>query len=368
MHTQHVFLVLGFSLPLSLSRAWFWSPSLSLTLSLSLSLSLSHSLSLSLTLSLSLSGLLFSLHPSWNLFPLLCLFKFLKTHRCLSSSLFHSVVFSWLAIFAMMVFLFIVLVVILNILIAQLSDTYADVKSDAERTLERNWAQALKDIEQSNSFSVSWKYNKLYIDNHPNFWTLQFVHEIQRTVFVFAWRSASAVKLLIAKTTEVSVCSWLRGFKNFMGISTKCACLYAACSMLLIRVQHSSSKRLNEDFYRRLKPKQNIQSDCDQRTTYHPKHTAAGSWIFLLVENYARQKLIRTHSVLLSDFAIVIIPSVWASGSSRRLVEKVPLLWLFFYSRPRLLSRTHFEQPNKSLTKNQECTKLPPTTSDRQSV
>lgn len=54
----------------------------------------------------------------------------------------------------MMSFLFIVLVVILNILIAQLSDTYADVKSDATRTLERNWAKALIAMEQADKFRV----------------------------------------------------------------------------------------------------------------------------------------------------------------------------------------------------------------------
>ena len=54
----------------------------------------------------------------------------------------------------MMVFLFVVLVVSLNILIAQLSDTYADVKSDAQRTLERNWARALCNLEQGNKFKV----------------------------------------------------------------------------------------------------------------------------------------------------------------------------------------------------------------------
>ena len=57
----------------------------------------------------------------------------------------------------MMLFLFIVLIVILNILIAQLSDTYAEVKSDAQRTLEQNWAEALRNLEQSNKFEVSQK-------------------------------------------------------------------------------------------------------------------------------------------------------------------------------------------------------------------
>ena len=47
-----------------------------------------------------------------------------------------------------MVFLFFILVVLLNILIAQLSDTYADVKADALRELEQNWGYALRNLEQ----------------------------------------------------------------------------------------------------------------------------------------------------------------------------------------------------------------------------
>ena len=73
---------------------------------------------------------------------------------CPSLSLYSSHTTSWLGIVVMMVFLFVVLVVILNILIAQLSDTYADVKSDATRTLERNWAKALSAMEQANKFKV----------------------------------------------------------------------------------------------------------------------------------------------------------------------------------------------------------------------
>lgn len=53
-----------------------------------------------------------------------------------------------------MFYLFIILVVLLNILIAQLSDTYAEVKSAAQSTVEQNWAQALKVLEQSNNFEV----------------------------------------------------------------------------------------------------------------------------------------------------------------------------------------------------------------------
>ncbi|XP_065194113.1 uncharacterized protein LOC135825304 [Sycon ciliatum] len=59
--------------------------------------------------------------------------------------------FSWLGIVINMLFLFFVLVVLLNILIAQLSDTYADVKADAQRELEQNWAASLRILEQGTS-------------------------------------------------------------------------------------------------------------------------------------------------------------------------------------------------------------------------
>eukprot|EP00117_Sycon_ciliatum_P011592 scpid34405/ scgid2875/ len=59
--------------------------------------------------------------------------------------------FGWLGIIINMLFLFIVLIVLLNILIAQLSDTYADVKADAQRELEQNWGVSLKNLEQSTS-------------------------------------------------------------------------------------------------------------------------------------------------------------------------------------------------------------------------
>uniref|UniRef100_A0A0A9ZGA8 Transient receptor potential A n=1 Tax=Sycon coactum TaxID=1009717 RepID=A0A0A9ZGA8_9METZ len=59
--------------------------------------------------------------------------------------------FSWLGIVINMLFLFFVLVVLLNILIAQLSDTYADVKADAQRELEQNWAASLRNLEQGTS-------------------------------------------------------------------------------------------------------------------------------------------------------------------------------------------------------------------------
>ena len=62
---------------------------------------------------------------------------------------------SVLAIALNMIYLFVVLIVLLNILIAQLSDTYADVKSDAQSTLEQNWAQALRNIDQTDKMKVS---------------------------------------------------------------------------------------------------------------------------------------------------------------------------------------------------------------------
>eukprot|EP00117_Sycon_ciliatum_P012001 scpid14930/ scgid13238/ Transient receptor potential cation channel subfamily V member 4; Osm-9-like TRP channel 4; Transient receptor potential protein 12; Vanilloid receptor-like channel 2; Vanilloid receptor-like protein 2; Vanilloid receptor-related osmotically-activated channel len=55
----------------------------------------------------------------------------------------------WLAVVIQMFFLFTLLIVILNILIAQLSDTYQRVKENAQRTLEQNWASALRNLEQT---------------------------------------------------------------------------------------------------------------------------------------------------------------------------------------------------------------------------
>ncbi|XP_065179061.1 uncharacterized protein LOC135809605 [Sycon ciliatum] len=57
--------------------------------------------------------------------------------------------FHWLAVVIMMFFLFTLLIVLLNILIAQLSDTYQEVKSNAQRTLEHNWSSALRTLELS---------------------------------------------------------------------------------------------------------------------------------------------------------------------------------------------------------------------------
>ena len=63
--------------------------------------------------------------------------------------------YSWLAILALLIFLFAVLVVLLNILIAQLSDTYAEVKNKAASTLEETWAHAIRTIELTSKFRVS---------------------------------------------------------------------------------------------------------------------------------------------------------------------------------------------------------------------
>ena len=53
-----------------------------------------------------------------------------------------------------MVYLFAVLIILLNILIAQLSDTYAEVKGDAQHTLELNWSSALVIIEADSDSTV----------------------------------------------------------------------------------------------------------------------------------------------------------------------------------------------------------------------
>ena len=83
-----------------------------------------------------------------------CIFcsAFFSVGTILLHLLIFPIIFSsfhrWLAILINIVFLFFVLVVLLNILIAQLSDTYADVKSDALRELEHNWGIALTSMEQ----------------------------------------------------------------------------------------------------------------------------------------------------------------------------------------------------------------------------
>ena len=60
---------------------------------------------------------------------------------------FHVV--SWLGIVVILGFMFVVIVVLLNILIAQLSDTYQNVQSDAQREVELNRAYIVGHVEKN---------------------------------------------------------------------------------------------------------------------------------------------------------------------------------------------------------------------------
>eukprot|EP00117_Sycon_ciliatum_P038570 scpid20096/ scgid1534/ Transient receptor potential cation channel subfamily V member 4; Osm-9-like TRP channel 4; Transient receptor potential protein 12; Vanilloid receptor-like channel 2; Vanilloid receptor-like protein 2; Vanilloid receptor-related osmotically-activated channel len=55
----------------------------------------------------------------------------------------------WPTILLRILYLFMVLIVLLNILIAQLSDTYAEIKQDAQLNLERNWCNQLLESEKT---------------------------------------------------------------------------------------------------------------------------------------------------------------------------------------------------------------------------
>ncbi len=57
----------------------------------------------------------------------------------------------WLGVFIYLLFLFLVIVVLLNLLIAQMSDTYGSVQQDAQRSLAINRAWIVARVEH-NSF------------------------------------------------------------------------------------------------------------------------------------------------------------------------------------------------------------------------
>eukprot|EP00118_Oscarella_pearsei_P004801 m.21026 g.21026 ORF g.21026 m.21026 type:complete len:720 (+) comp28127_c0_seq6:46-2205(+) len=57
--------------------------------------------------------------------------------------------FGWLGVLLMLVFMFIIIVLLLNLLIAQLSDTFQNVQSDAQRELEINRAGNVARIEKN---------------------------------------------------------------------------------------------------------------------------------------------------------------------------------------------------------------------------
>jgi len=59
----------------------------------------------------------------------------------------------WLSVIIYTVFLFVVITVLLNLLIAQMSDTYTNVQSDAQRSLFINKAWIIAKVEQSSLFA-----------------------------------------------------------------------------------------------------------------------------------------------------------------------------------------------------------------------
>ena len=71
----------------------------------------------------------------------------------------------WLSVIIYTIFLFLVITILLNLLIAQMSDTYANVQSDAQRSLFINRAWIVAKVEHSSLFAsalfVSCIYNAL---------------------------------------------------------------------------------------------------------------------------------------------------------------------------------------------------------------
>lgn len=80
---------------------------------------------------------------------------------------FYPHVYSWLGVIVYLVFLFLVIVVLLNLLIAQMSDTYASVQQDAQRSLAINRAWIVARVEH-NSLTVllglvSWPHARVQL-------------------------------------------------------------------------------------------------------------------------------------------------------------------------------------------------------------
>ena len=68
----------------------------------------------------------------------------LPLQQCTADGLALSPVYRWLGVLLYLVFLFIVVVILLNMLIAAMADTYSNVQSDAQRdlALARAWIVA----------------------------------------------------------------------------------------------------------------------------------------------------------------------------------------------------------------------------------
>ena len=59
----------------------------------------------------------------------------------------------WLSVIIYTMFLFLVITILLNLLIAQMADTYANVQSDAQRSLFINRAWIVAKVEHSSLFA-----------------------------------------------------------------------------------------------------------------------------------------------------------------------------------------------------------------------
>ena len=67
---------------------------------------------------------------------------------------YSTVIHRWLSVIIYTVFLFLVITVLLNLLIAQMSDTYTNVQSDAQRSLAINRAWIIARVENNTLFSL----------------------------------------------------------------------------------------------------------------------------------------------------------------------------------------------------------------------
>ena len=74
------------------------------------------------------------------------------SHNGLFTLMYHYC--RWLSVIIYTVFLFLVLTILLNLLIAQMSDTYSNVQSDAQRSLVINRAWIVARVEHNTLLSL----------------------------------------------------------------------------------------------------------------------------------------------------------------------------------------------------------------------
>lgn len=66
---------------------------------------------------------------------------------CMLIALSINFCYRWLGVIIYLTFLFLVIVVLLNLLIAQMSDTYTNVQQDAQRSLVLSWGWIVAKME-----------------------------------------------------------------------------------------------------------------------------------------------------------------------------------------------------------------------------